>query len=103
MSEKLREKKAENIVIMNIKKITDIAYYFVVCTATSEVHARALTRELEEEFGRPWHTEGYSYAHWILLDYIDVVIHIFLEPTREYYGIERLFADVPMEKFNQCQ
>lgn len=98
IAEKLKSKKAEDIVIMNIRKITDITYYYVICSATSSIHAQTLARELEEKIGSPWHMEGYSYANWILLDYIDVVVHIFLEPTREYYGLERLFADVPMEK-----
>lgn len=92
------DKKAEDITIMNIQKVSDIANYFVICTANSEVHSHALAREIEEKIGRPWHREGYSYAHWILMDYVDVVVHIFLKPTREYYGLEYLFGDVPVEK-----
>lgn len=93
----MENKKAEDIVIMNIHKVSDIANYFVICTANSETHAQALAREIEKVMGHPWHREGYSYAHWILLDYTMVVVHIFLKSTREYYGLEQLFGDVPIK------
>lgn len=94
----LQDKKAEDIVIMNLHKVTDITHFFVVCTASSEAHSKFLARTLEEKLGSHWHIEGYTYAHWILLDYIDIVVHIFLEETREYYGLERLWGDVPITK-----
>ncbi|MCK4352309.1 ribosome silencing factor [candidate division WOR-3 bacterium] len=94
----LHEKKGEDIVIMSLWKVTDMTRYFVICTASSEIHSRALANRVKEKFGRPWHTEGYSYAHWILLDYMDVVVHIFLKETRDYYGLERLWGDVPITK-----
>ncbi|MCK4307065.1 ribosome silencing factor [candidate division WOR-3 bacterium] len=94
----LLDKKAEDVMIMNLRKVTDMTYYFVVCTANSATHSKALARELEEKMGVPWHLEGYSHGHWILLDYIDVVAHVFLKDTREYYGLETLWGDVPTEK-----
>ncbi|MDD2889947.1 MAG: ribosome silencing factor [bacterium] len=93
-----KDKKADDIVIMNIQKVSDIAYYFVICTANSVPHAKALAEEIEKKTGKPGHIEGYSYANWILLDYINVVVHIFLKPVREYYKLENIFGDVPIEK-----
>jgi len=98
VAQALFDKKAEDIVIMNINKVTDMTYYFVICTGSSETHSRALAREVERKIGNPWHIEGYSNAHWILLDYIDAVVHIFLKPTREYYDLEHLWGDVPTER-----
>lgn len=97
----MEDKKAEDIAIMNIHKVSDIANYFVICTANSEIHAQALAREIEKELGHPWHREGYSYARWVLLDYTLVVVHIFLRPIREYYGLEQLFGDVPIKYLNK--
>ncbi|MDI6840389.1 MAG: ribosome silencing factor [bacterium] len=91
----LQAKKAEDIVIMNLAKVTDITNYFVVCTASSEIHSKALARSIEEKIGSPWHLEGYSHGYWILLDYLDVVVHIFLREARDYYGLERIWGDVP--------
>jgi ribosome-associated protein len=94
----LVEKKAKDVILMNLRKVTDMSYYFVVCTGESQTHLRALAREIETKIGKPWHIEGYSQAEWILLDYVDVVVHIFLKSTREYYTIEELWADAPIEK-----
>ncbi len=94
----LYNKKAEDIIIMNLKKVTDMTCYFVVCTGNSETHSRALAKEIEEKMGTPWHIEGYSSGQWVLLDYINVVVHIFLKDKREYYRLEKLWGDVPIEK-----
>ncbi|MCF0207566.1 MAG: ribosome silencing factor [Bacteroidales bacterium] len=99
INDAMLEKKAENIVNMDLQKIENhITKYFVVCTANSSVHANTLadfvkykTRgELKE---RPWQEEGYENSEWILLDYVDVVVHVFLQEAREFYKIEQLWAD----------
>ncbi len=93
------DKKGENVVNMNLQKIENhITKYFVICTANSNIHATTLADfiryqsrgELKE---RPWKEEGFENCEWILLDYIDVVVHIFLPEAREFYKLEQLWAD----------
>jgi len=74
----------------------------VICTAGVEVHAKAIAdgilQSLEKNGIRAWHSEGYSACRWILLDYVDVVIHIFLKEVREFYTLEKLWGDAPIEE-----
>lgn len=88
-----------------MREFVDFCHYFVICTATSSVHTRALSDHLKQKIpachpaGRKaWHIEGSDFGHWILMDYIDVIVHIFLEEEREYYDLESLWGDVPKEK-----
>ncbi len=95
-------KKGDNITILDLRKISTMVDYFILITASSEIHARAIaddiTKKLRKLGIRRWHVEGRAHGHWILLDYVDVVIHIFLEEERSYYNIESLWGDAPMEK-----
>lgn len=95
----LDDKKAEDIVVIDVSKHTNIADYFVISTANSAVHARALTdyllEELEKEGIKPDHIEGIDGAGWILIDFIDIIVHIFLREWREYYDLEWLYASAP--------
>ncbi len=90
-------KQADDVVILNIKKLSTVSDYIVICSAGSEPQVRAITMAVEEglkEKGeRPFGLEGVSSGRWALLDYSDVVVHIFLEPVREYYDIEGLWAE----------
>ena len=92
------EKKAEDILIFDISKISSFADYFVICTGTSDRHLKAIADNItdgifEKYKVKPWHLEGYSYLRWILIDYVDVVVHLFLEDVRDYYNLERLWGD----------
>lgn len=95
----LYEKKAQDIVILELKDLTIITDYFVICSAESTTQVRALTEYLEETLSaeeyKPYSIEGSSYAHWVLMDYGDVIVHIFLEETRRFYDLERLWLDAP--------
>ncbi len=95
----VRDKLGENVVVMDLRGYSPIADFFVVVTASSVMHAQALAREVEEilrkEGERPHHIEGMENARWVLLDYVDVVVHIFLDDVRSFYGLERLWGDVP--------
>lgn len=93
----LEEKKARDINTIDIKELTIIADYFVVCSGTSTTHIKSLADGLEfgmEEMGfKHFHKEGYNSARWILLDYGDVIVHIFHEEDRAFYNLERLWSD----------
>lgn len=95
--ETLKNKKARDIDIIDITKISTLADYFVICSGTSTTHIRTLADELEEKLSNDGHLclrkEGYNSARWILIDYGDVVVHIFHEEDRNFYNLERLWAD----------
>lgn len=95
----LHDKKAQDITILELKDLTIITDYFVICSAESTTQVKALTEYVEEtmkQYGYiPYGIEGFSYAHWVLMDYGDVIVHIFLEDTRRYYDLERLWLDAP--------
>ena len=89
--------KADRIVVLNVKRVFDLADYFVIASATSRLHARSIAREIETELHKqgiaPMGVEGLDDASWILLDLTDVVVHIFLEETRDFYDLEMLWGD----------
>lgn len=94
----LDKKRAENIKAIGIKDLTIIADYFVIANGDSTTQTKALADEVEyqmkQKFGiDPNHTEGYSASNWIVLDYGDIVVHVFYTQTREHYNLERLWAD----------
>lgn len=97
IAEILDSKKAKDIQILDVEELTALADYFVLCSCTSSVQLRACADEVEEkmkELGvEPIHTDGYRSGTWIALDYADVIVHIFLEETREFYSVERLWTD----------
>lgn len=98
----LEDKKAEDIVILDVSRLTNLADYFVIASANSPTHARALADYLEEELRKLGmeidHVEGKDYGHWILVDLIDTIVHIFTPETREYYGLEWIWADAEKVK-----
>lgn len=93
----LLDRKAEKLVVLNLQGLTAMSDYFVVATATNERQAQALAdaveKAMKEEGRRPRSVEGYQSARWILLDYGDVIFHIFHEEARRFYGLERLWGD----------
>lgn len=93
----MQDKKARDISTIDIQNITVITDYFVLCSGTSTTHIKAIADEIEfklSEIGiETYHKEGYDTARWILLDYADVVIHVFHEEDRAFYNLERLWSD----------
>lgn len=93
----LDSKKANKITIINLQDVTIITDYFIICNGTSSTHIKTLGNELQEKFGeqgiRPLHVEGYNTARWILLDYGEIIVHIFSEDDRAFYNLERLWSD----------
>lgn len=95
----MEDKKAKDIVIMDLQDIEHaITNYFVICHGTSRPQLEAIAdgvidRTLGKFGAKPWHREGFENAEWILLDYIDVVVHIFRDDRRSFYQLEKLWAD----------
>lgn len=93
----LDSKKALDIKVIKIQDISAIADYFVIATGTSSAHVKALADEVEAQLDEAGisvsHVEGYRSNSWILLDYVDVVVHVFSDEAREYYDLERLWQD----------
>lgn len=93
----LDSKKAEELVAIRVKDLTILAEYFIIANGTSNTQVKMLADEVEYQLGemgiKPYKVEGYQSGNWIVLDYIDVVVHIFLTETREFYSLERLWAD----------
>ncbi|MEO8447185.1 MAG: ribosome silencing factor [bacterium] len=91
------QKKASNVVVMDLRELTTVTDFFVVCSVISDTQVKAITDFIREETKkineRAWHNEGYSSLSWVLLDFVNVVVHIFLEDTRKFYNLEGLWAD----------
>ena len=100
----IQEKKGQGITTLNLRKLgSEVADYFVVCHGESRPQMEAIVKSIEDNIYRklneePRHIEGYENAEWILLDYFDVVVHVFLKEKRLFYGIERLWADAEEKK-----
>ncbi len=103
--EGIQEKKGIDIVSLHLAKIhSTVCDYFIVCHGTSRTHTHAIAESVEEVVKKtigikPSRREGFTNAEWILLDYLDVVVHVFEEPIRNYYQIEQLWADAPVVKY----
>jgi len=90
-------KKAQDLVALDLRDLDGVCDYFLICSASSEVQVKAVAEAIEDTLRaqghRPWHVEGRSGRRWVLLDYIEVVVHVFHEKTREYYMLDRLWGD----------
>lgn len=97
--------KAEDIVLLDLRPFPILCDCFLIASGRSELHVRAIAEAIADETARrhgarPWHVEGLTHGRWVLLDYVDWVVHIFHAETREYYLLERLWADAPMERLS---
>jgi ribosome-associated protein len=99
-------KQAEDIVVLDVSEVIVITDYFVLCTATSSRQVKTVIEAVEEEIRalgvRPVRREGEADAGWWLLDYVDVVVHVFGVEEREYYDLERLWRDAPVEDWEDA-
>ncbi|HEY1405646.1 MAG TPA: ribosome silencing factor [Spirochaetota bacterium] len=94
--ETLVDKKASDVVLLDLRKVNTYLDYFIICTANSKVHCRALAKEMEHFFGTyNFRSKGkdVSDSDWIVLDYNEIVVHIFTEDVRNYYALEKLWSD----------
>ena len=106
MVEGMKEKKAENVVVLDLNDINNaVASYFVIGSGNSDVQIASISDSVEEFVYKnlrqePWHKEGFQNKEWILLDFVDVVAHIFKKNTREFYGLEDLWGDAVVNKIS---
>ena len=93
------DKKALDLTVLDVQRVSSVTDYFLVCSGRSTTHLRtivdAIRTELKADGVRPLHAEGKPESGWVLLDYGDVLVHVFLEDTRAYYALERLWGDAP--------
>ena len=91
------EKKGTDVKIFDLRKLTTITDFFVICSASSDVQVKAISdnliKEMKSQGENPWHNEGYTNLSWVLVDFVDVVVHIFHHETRKFYNLEGLWAD----------
>lgn len=102
IAEAALHRRGSDVLILDMRELTPMCDYFVLCTGRSSVHVGAVAAEIVDQMKQrgvnPGHVEGRREGRWVLLDYLSVVAHVFTEEAREYYGLERLWADAPRER-----
>jgi len=108
ITDALLEKKAKDIVVLDVRDLTTLTDYFIVCHGTSDTQIGALANSVsvktKEELGEAeWKKEGLEARRWIILDYVNVVVHIFSKEKRDFYGIERMWNDAEISKIEDTE
>ena len=99
----MQDRKGSEIVVLNLKHLQNaVADYFIICSANSDTQLDAIARSVEEVVEKvsgemPWQTEGRTNREWVLLDYVDVVVHVFLRDRRKFYSLEELWGDAEIK------
>jgi ribosome-associated protein len=103
----MQEMKAEDIVLMDLRNVKNaVADFFVICSGNSDTHIDAIAESVDHEVNKtdgqnPWHREGQSNKIWVLLDYVDVVVHVFNQENREFYALESLWGDAKITSYDE--
>ena len=93
--------KGDQILSLDVRKLTSITDYFIICSADTDIQVKGIADFIRKNtFHKPIRTEGYEQLNWVLLDYIDVIVHIFRTTERNYYEIEKLWADAPTTEYS---
>ena len=104
----IQEKKGNDIVRLDLRNIhSSVSDYFVICHADSTTQVKAIANSIEDEIFKatqqePWRKEGLQYGEWILLDYVNVVVHVFRTDKREFYGVEELWGDAEIKSYKSA-
>ncbi len=102
IAELIKSKKGFDINILDLRKLSGIADCFVVCSADADKQVKAIADEIDQKLHengiRCYHKEGYETLNWVILDYFDVIVHIFKADARSYYNLEKLWGDAPVIK-----
>jgi ribosome-associated protein len=102
----IQEKKGENIVSLDLRKIPEaVADFFIICEANNQPQIRAISDFVEEQVKKatnesPYHVEGKQNMQWVLIDYINIVVHVMNPETRKFYKLEEMWSDAPLEEHN---
>ena len=99
----LADNKAEDVVVLDLRELTTLADYFVICNGLSDVHVKSLSRDVisavkEQSGQKPWRKEGIEARRWVVLDYVNIVVHIFKRDAREHYGLEKMWSDAKLTR-----
>ena len=100
----MQEKKAQDILVLDLRKVANsVADFFVICSGSSDTQVRAIAESVEDSIHKadkqnPWHKEGNRNNEWVLLDYVDVVAHVFVKNRREFFALEDLWGDAKITK-----
>jgi ribosome-associated protein len=96
------EKKADDVALIDMRKVSDVTDFFLICSGDSDTQVKAIADAIEAGLAgkglEPWHREGVTQRQWILLDFVDVVVHIFHRDMRRFYGLEKLWGDAKIER-----
>ena len=94
------EKKGFDVKVLQMYKVTTLTDYFIICSADSDTQVKAIADHIEDKMTEQgiklWHKEGYRSLSWVLLDYVDIVVHVFKNEVRSFYNLERLWGDAPI-------
>ncbi|MFL3007089.1 MAG: ribosome silencing factor [Candidatus Neomarinimicrobiota bacterium] len=95
------EKKAQNLISLDLRGLSYLSDYFIICHGKSEPQVKAIVDNIRKGTSfKPRHLEGYENKKWVLLDYFNIIVHVFDEEERDYYSIENIWADAPKNEFN---
>lgn len=103
----IQDKKGENIISLDLRKINEaVADFFIICEASNQPQIRAIAENIEKKVSEkcaenPWHHEGYNTLQWVLLDYVNVVVHIMQPDTRKFYKLEEMWSDAIAEEHDE--
>ena len=99
------EKKAKEVMVIDLRDLSSVTDYFVICTGDSDIQVQAIARNIKDKVTEAGlnllRMEGYMHAQWVLLDFGDVVVHVFHHDARAFYSLERLWGDAPLVDYNQ--
>ena len=100
IAELIFNKKGYGVKILDLKEVATFTDYFVICSADSDTQVKAIADEIDKSLRdsglKSWHKEGYRALNWVLIDYVDVVVHVFKKDMREFYNLEKLWGDAPV-------
>ncbi|HEX6791068.1 MAG TPA: ribosome silencing factor [Candidatus Krumholzibacteria bacterium] len=100
------EKKALDVLVMDLRKVTDVTRFFIMCSGQSTSQVKAISDHIIDSCRASgleiYHVEGYESLRWVLIDLVDIVVHVFLPDVRKYYQLERLWGDAPAEQIDEA-
>jgi ribosome-associated protein len=100
--EHIQDKKGYDIKVLDLRELSAMADYFIICSADANVQVKAIADEVDKKLRKDgikcYHREGYNSLNWVLLDYFDVIVHVFKKDAREFYNLEKLWGDAKIEE-----